>query len=100
MDKAAGAGAGKLARPVIRCCVERSGIETGWTGAALIRQPSKPEGLACPQGPTRVQRDSVNVKRKAVAPSQLPDVETQAGADALESHPFMLFISLSCSVVT
>ena len=41
-------------------------------------------------GPRKVQRYSLEFKRKAVALSQLPDVEVQAVADALEIHPFML----------
>ena len=35
-------------------------------------------------GPRKVQRYSLEFKRKAVALSQLPDVEVQAVADALE----------------
>lgn len=41
-------------------------------------------------GPRKVQRYSLEFRRKAVALSQVPDVEVQAVADALESHPFML----------
>lgn len=41
-------------------------------------------------GPRKVQRYSLEFKRKAVALSQLPGVEVQAVADALEIHPFML----------
>lgn len=41
-------------------------------------------------GPRKVQRYSLEFKRKAVALSHLPDVEVQAVADALEIHPFML----------
>ena len=41
-------------------------------------------------GPRRVQRYSLEFKRKAVALSQLPDVGVQAVADALEIHRFML----------
>jgi transposase len=41
-------------------------------------------------GPRKVQRYSLEFKRKAVALSELPDVEVQAVADALEIHPFML----------
>ena len=41
-------------------------------------------------GPRKVQRYSLEFKRKAVALSQLPDVEVQAVAEALEIHPFML----------
>ena len=41
-------------------------------------------------GPRKVQRYSLAFKRKAVALSQLPDVEVQAVAEALEIHPFML----------
>ena len=39
-------------------------------------------------GPRKVQRYSLEFKRKADALSQLPDVEVQAVADALEIHPF------------
>lgn len=41
-------------------------------------------------GPRKVQRYSLEFKRKAVALSQLPDVEVRAVAEALEIHPFML----------
>jgi transposase len=41
-------------------------------------------------GPRKVQRYSLDFKRKAVALSELPDVEVQAVAEALEIHPFML----------
>ena len=41
-------------------------------------------------GPRKVQRYSLDFKLKAVKLSQLPDVEVQAVAEALESHPFML----------
>ena len=41
-------------------------------------------------GPRKVQRYSLEFKRKAVKLSQLKGVEVQAVADALEIHPFML----------
>jgi len=41
-------------------------------------------------GPRNVQRYSLEFKLKAVKLSQLKGVEVQAGADALEIHPFML----------
>lgn len=41
-------------------------------------------------GPRKVQRYSLEFKRKAVALSELPEVEVQAVAEALEIHPFML----------
>ena len=41
-------------------------------------------------GPRKVQRYSLEFKRKAVKLSQLKDVEVQAVAEALEIHPFML----------
>jgi transposase-like protein len=41
-------------------------------------------------GPRKVQRYSLEFKRRAVALSQLPEVEVQAVAEALEIHPFML----------
>ena len=40
-------------------------------------------------GPRKVQRYSLEFKRKAVKLSQLKGVEVQAVADALEIHPFM-----------
>ena len=41
-------------------------------------------------GPRKVQRYSLEFKLKAVKLSQLPGVQVQAVADALEIHPFML----------
>ena len=41
-------------------------------------------------GPRKVQRYSLEFKRKAVKLSQLKGVEVQAVAEALEIHPFML----------
>ena len=41
-------------------------------------------------GPKKIQRYSLEFKLKAVKLSQLPGVEVQAVADALEIHPFML----------
>jgi transposase len=41
-------------------------------------------------GPKKVQQYSLEFKLKAVKLSQLPGVEVQAVADALEIHPFML----------
>ena len=41
-------------------------------------------------GPRKVQRYSLEFKLKAVKLSQLPGVEVQAVADALDIHPFML----------
>lgn len=41
-------------------------------------------------GPQKVRHYSLEFKLKAVKLSQLPGVEVQAVADALEIHPFML----------
>jgi len=41
-------------------------------------------------GPVKVRQYSLEFKLKAVKLSQLPGVEVQAVADALEIHPFML----------
>jgi transposase len=41
-------------------------------------------------GPRKVQRYSLEFKLKTVKLSQLPAVEVQAVADAVEIHPFML----------
>ena len=41
-------------------------------------------------GPRKVNAYSLEFKRKAVRLSQLPGVQVQAVADALEIHPFML----------
>jgi transposase-like protein len=41
-------------------------------------------------GPVNVRQYSLEFKLKAVKLSQLPCVEVQAVADALEIHPFML----------
>ncbi len=41
-------------------------------------------------GPRRAHRYSLQFRLKAVKLSQLPDVEVQAVAEALEIHPFML----------
>jgi transposase len=41
-------------------------------------------------GPKKVQQYSLEFKLKAVKLSQLPGIEVQAVADALEIHPFML----------
>ena len=41
-------------------------------------------------GPKKVRQYSLEFKLKAVQLSQLPGVEVQAVADALEIHPFML----------
>ena len=41
-------------------------------------------------GPRKVQRYSLEFKRKAVKLSRLTGVDVQAVADALEIHPFML----------
>ncbi len=41
-------------------------------------------------GPRKVQRYSLEFKLTAVKLSQLPGIEVQAVADALEIHPFML----------
>lgn len=41
-------------------------------------------------GPKKVQRYSLEFKLKAVKLSQMPGVEVQAVAEALEIHPFML----------
>lgn len=41
-------------------------------------------------GPNKVRQYSLGFKRQAVALSQLPDVQVQAVAEALEIHPFML----------
>ena len=41
-------------------------------------------------GPTKVRQYSLEFKLKAVKLSQLPGVEVQAVADALDIHPFML----------
>jgi transposase-like protein len=41
-------------------------------------------------GPKKVRQYSLEFKLKAVKLSQLPGVEVQAVADALEIHPFML----------
>ena len=46
--------------------------------------------MARPIGPKKVQRYSLEVKLKAVKLSQMPGVEVQAVAEALETHPFML----------
>ncbi|MFN7982433.1 MAG: transposase [Vicinamibacterales bacterium] len=46
--------------------------------------------MARPIGPKKVQRYSLEFKLKAVKLSQMPGVEVQAVADALEIHPFML----------
>jgi transposase len=41
-------------------------------------------------GPQKVRQYSLEFKLKAVKLSQLPGIEVQAVADALEIHPFML----------
>jgi transposase len=41
-------------------------------------------------GPKKIQRYSLEFKRKAVKLSEMEGVEVQAVADALEIHPFML----------
>ena len=41
-------------------------------------------------GPKKVQQYSLEFKLKAVKLSQLPGIEVQAVAEALEIHPFML----------
>ena len=41
-------------------------------------------------GPVKVRQYSLEFKLKAVKLSQLPGVQVQAVADALEIHPFML----------
>jgi transposase len=41
-------------------------------------------------GPRKVHRYSLEFKLKAVKLSQLPGIEVQAVAEALEIHPFML----------
>ena len=46
--------------------------------------------MARPIGPKKVQRYSLEFKLKAVKLSQMPGVEVQAVAEALEIHPFML----------
>ena len=41
-------------------------------------------------GPKKLQRYSLDCKRTGVRLSQLPDIEVQAVANALDIHPFML----------
>jgi transposase len=41
-------------------------------------------------GPKRIQRYSLDFKRKAVRLTQLPGMQVQAVAHALDIHPFML----------